>query len=65
MWERADPTWEGVDPIWEGVNPKRCFSVNANLLQGHCKTVSAVDKQEKTVGKFDMTAAKGIKKGFI
>ena len=65
MWERADPIWEGIDPIWEGVDPKRCFSVNANLLQGHCKTVSALDKQEKTVGKFDMTAAKGIKKGFI
>ena len=50
--ETTFPMWERADPIWEGADPKRCFSVNANLLQGISESGLAVVGKNKKATKY-------------
>ena len=56
-WDRALLIWERSVLCWDRPFLKRCFSVNANSLQGIWKSGFAVGKGSNTVGKFDKTVA--------
>ena len=57
FWETLNLSWERINLKRETLLLKRCFSVNANLLQGIWESGLAVGKLSKMVAKFGKTVA--------